>query len=81
MKAAHYITLILWAFGIVNLFEPFNGPLFYISSAIFYLLLIAHVVECFVYRGKILKSKDSPLVAFSMTLLFGVIYLGSLKDS
>ncbi|KRO34840.1 MAG: hypothetical protein ABS21_04275 [SAR86 cluster bacterium BACL1 MAG-121105-bin34] len=81
MKAAHYITLILWAFGIVNLFEPFNGPLFYISSAIFYLLLIAHVVECFVYRDKILKSKDSPLVAFSMTLLFGVIYLGSLKDS
>ena len=81
MKAAHYIALILWAFGIVNLFEPFNGPLFYISSAIFYLLLIAHVVECFVYRDKILKSKDSPLVAFSMTLLFGVIYLGSLKDS
>ena len=81
MKAAHYITLILWAFGIVNLFEPFNGPLFYISSAIFYLLLIAHVVECFVYRDKILKSKDSPLVAFSMTLLFCVIYLGSLKDS
>jgi uncharacterized protein YhhL (DUF1145 family) len=81
MKAAHYITLILWAFGIVNLFEPFNGPLFYISSAIFYLLLIAHVVECFVYRDKILKSKDSPLVAFSLTLLFGVIYLGSLKDS
>ncbi len=81
MKAAHYITLILWAFGIVNLFEPFNGPLFYISSAIFYLLLIAPVVECFVYRDKLLKSKDSPLVAFSMTLLFGVIYLGSLKDS
>ena len=81
MKPAHYITLILWALGIVNLFEPFNGPLFYISSAIFYLLLIAHVVECFVYRDKILKSKDSPLVAFSMTLLFGVIYLGSLKDS
>ncbi|MDC1475428.1 DUF1145 domain-containing protein [Gammaproteobacteria bacterium] len=81
MKAAHYITLILWGFGIVNLFEPFNGPLFYIASAIFYLLLIAHVVECFVYRTKILASKDSPFVAFSMTLLFGVIYLGSLKDS
>jgi uncharacterized protein YhhL (DUF1145 family) len=81
MKPAHYITLILWALGIVNLFEPFNGPLFYIASAIFYLLLIAHVVECFFYRAKILTSKDSPLVAFSMTLLFGVIYLGSLKDS
>ena len=81
MKAAHYITLILWALGIVNLFEPFNGILFYLASAIFYLLLIAHLVECVIYRQKILQSNDSAFIAFSMTLLFGVIYLGSIKDS
>ena len=81
MKVAHVITLILWAFGIVNLFEPFNGILFYIASIIFYLLLIAHLAECVIYREKILKSNDSAFVAFSMTLLFGVIYLGSIKDS
>ena len=81
MKAAHVITLFLWAFGIVNLFEPFNGWLFYLASGIFYLLLIAHLVECVIYRNKILKSDDSPLVAFSMTLLFGVVYLSSIKDS
>ena len=81
MKAAHVITLILWAFGIVNLLEPFNGILFYIASIIFYLLLIAHLAECIIYREKILKSNDSAFVAFSMTLLFGVIYLGSIKDS
>jgi tellurite resistance protein TehA-like permease len=55
--------------------------LFYIASIIFYLLLIAHLAECVIYREKILKSNDSPFVAFSMTLLFGVIYLGSIKDS
>jgi len=81
MKVAHVITLILWAFGIVNLLEPFNGILFYIASIIFYLLLIAHLAECVMYREKILKSNDSAFVAFSMTLLFGVIYLGSIKDS
>ena len=81
MKVAHIITLILWAFGIVNLLEPFNGILFYIASDIFYLLLIAHLAECLNYRQKILKSNDSAFVAFSMTLLFGVIYLGSIKDS
>ena len=81
MKAAHVITLILWAFGIVNLLEPFNGILFYIASIIFYLLLVAHLAECVIYREKILKSNDSAFVAFSMTLLFGVIYLGSIKDS
>jgi uncharacterized protein YhhL (DUF1145 family) len=81
MKLPHYITLILWAFGIVNIVEPFNGSLFYIATAIFYLLLIAHLIECVVCRKKILSSTDTPLVAFSMTLLFGVIYLGSIKDS
>lgn len=81
MKAPHIITLILWAFGIVNLFEPFNGWFFYVASAIFYLLLIAHVVECFIFREKILKSSDSPFVGFMMTLLFGVIYLSSIKES
>ena len=81
MKLPHYITLILWAFGIVNIVEPFNGPLFYIATAIFYLLLIAHLVEGVGYRKKILSSTDTPFVAFSMTLLFGVIYLGSIKDS
>ena len=81
MIAAHYSTLILWAFGIVNLFEPFNGILFFVASGIFYLLLIAHLAECVIYRQKILQSNDSPFIAFSMTLLFGVIYLGSIKDS
>ena len=81
MKTPHIITLILWAFGIVNLFEPFNGWVFYVATAVFYLLLIAHLIECVIYRNKILKSNDSHLVAFSMTLIFGVIYLGSIKES
>jgi uncharacterized protein YhhL (DUF1145 family) len=81
VKASHIITLALWAFGIVNLFEPFNGWFFYLASGIFYLLLIAHLIECIIFRNKILKSQDTPLVAFSMTLLFGVIYLGSIKES
>ena len=81
MKAPHIITLILWAFGIVNLIEPFNGWIFYVVFGIFYLLLFAHLIECIIYRNKILKSKDSPLIAFSMTLIFGVIYLSSIKES
>jgi len=81
VKVPHIITLILWAFGLVNLFEPFNSWVFYMASGIFYLLLIAHLVECVIYKNKILKSQDSPLVAFSMTLIFGVIYLGSIKES
>jgi len=81
MKITYLVTLLLWALGIVNQLEPFNGPFFYIASSIFYLLLIAHLVECIIFRSKIMSSKDTPVVAFAMTLLFGVIYLGSIKDS
>ena len=81
MKAAHIITLVLWAFGIVNIFEPFNGWVYYVGLGVFYILFVAHFIECVVYRDKILKSQDSPFVAFSMTLIFGVIYLGSIKES
>ena len=81
MKAPHIITLVLWAFGIVNIFEPFAGWLYYLGLGIFYILLVVHLIECLVYRNKILKSQDSPFVAFSMTLLFGVVYLGSIKES
>ena len=81
MKAPHIITLILWAFGIVNLIEPFNGWIFYVVFGIFYLLLFAHLIECIIYKNKILRSNDSPPVAFLMTLIFGVIYLGSIKES
>jgi uncharacterized protein YhhL (DUF1145 family) len=81
MKAAHIITLVLWAFGIVNIFEPFNGWVYYVGLGVFYILFVAHLIECVVYRDKILKSQDPPFVAFSMTLIFGVIYLGSIKES
>jgi uncharacterized protein YhhL (DUF1145 family) len=80
MKAAHIITLVLWAFGIVNIFEPFNGWVYYVGLGVFYILFVAHLAECVIYKNKILKSEDSPLVAFSMTLIFGVIYLGSIKS-
>ena len=81
MKLIYLITLILWAFGLVNLFEPFNGITFYLASIIFYGFLIAHLIECIVYRDKIIQSKDTPIIAFGMTILFGVIYLSSIKDS
>ena len=53
IKLPHIITLMLWAFGLVNLFEPFNGLFGLIASFILYLLLIAHLVEIFIFNNKI----------------------------
>jgi uncharacterized protein YhhL (DUF1145 family) len=60
VKAPHIITLALWAFGIVNLFEPFNGWFFYLASGIFYLLLIAHLIECIFLEIKFLNHRIHP---------------------
>ena len=53
IKLPHIITLMLWAFGLVNLFEPFNGLLGLIASFVFYLLLIAHIAEIFIFNNKL----------------------------
>ena len=79
MKAPHIITLILWAFGIVNLFEPFNGWIFYVASGVFYLLLIAHFIECLIYKNLIAKSPHGKTKATIYTMLFGVLYLRRIK--
>ena len=77
MKAAHVITLFLWAFGIVNLLShSMDGYFICIRNIL--LLLIAHLIECVVYRNKILKSQDSPLVFFYDSSIWSYI-LGSIK--
>ena len=81
MKVRYLVPLVLWSMGIINFFQPFNGFLFYFSTFIFWLLLISHLVECIVLRRRILSSSDAPIKAFTMTFLFGVIYLVSMEQS
>ena len=78
IKLPHIITLMLWAFGLVNLFEPFNGLLGLIASFVFYLLLIAHIAEIFIFNNKIKSHSNSYPYGLFMTLLYGVIYLNTL---
>ena len=79
MNIAEIITLFRWALGLVNLIEPFNGFLFYIAHFIFFTLLIAHVIEIFIYH-KLIKEKSKNYVAgLIQTFLFGVIYLNKIK--
>ncbi|MDA7575982.1 hypothetical protein N8736_04165 [Gammaproteobacteria bacterium] len=79
MKIRYLIPIILWLLGIVNFINPFNGFLLYFSTFIFWLLLISHLIECVLLRKRILNSTDEPLKAFTMTFLFGIIYLVSLE--
>ena len=79
MKIRHLLPLALWTLGIINFFMPFAGFLNYFATFIFWLLLISHLIECVILKERILSSTDAPVKAFTMTFLFGVIYLVSIE--
>ena len=79
LKIRYLLPLFLWALGIVNFVQPFDGFLFYFATFIFWLLLVSHLIECVILRKRILSSTDTPTRAFAMTFLFGVIYLVSIE--
>jgi len=80
LKIRYLLPLFLWALGIVNFVQPFDGFLFYFATFIFWLLLVSHLIECVILRKRILSSTDTPTRAFAMTFLFGVIYLVSIES-
>ena len=70
------IAIALWLLIVYNLFIPFAGTL---GQVLFWLgpvLLIAHLVEFFLFKQKIKAQGDSTLMSFVMTMLFGVVYFG-----
>ena len=79
MVLSEIVTLLLWAFGILNIIEPLPGLIGLIGSAIFWLLLTAHFIEI-IYFSKTLKNSDDGLFKGSLlTLLFGIFYIKSIE--
>ena len=79
MSLSEIVTLVIWAFGILNIVEPLPGFIGLVGSAIFWLLLIAHLIEI-IYFSKTLKNSDDGLFKGSiLTLLFGIFYIKSIE--
>ena len=83
MKITDNIIIIPWIFGFINAFNPFtNIFIFWLITLIFYGLIAAHIIECIVFRKKIINSPSGALMAFILTLIYGVLYLKTFsKDS
>lgn len=79
MYLSEILTLIIWAFGILNIVEPLPGLIGLVGQAVFWVLLVAHLIEIF-YFSKIIKaSKDGLMKGSILTLLFGIFYIKSLE--
>jgi len=79
MALSEIVTLVIWAFGILNIVEPLPGFIGLVGVIIFWLLLIAHLIEI-IYFSKTLKNSDDGLFKGSiLTLLFGIFYIKSIE--
>tara|TARA_B100000029_G_scaffold516236_1_gene627858 strand:- start:13293 stop:13538 length:246 start_codon:yes stop_codon:yes gene_type:complete len=81
MKISELIILILWAFGLVNLLEPFNGFIGYLGYAVFSVFFISHIFEIFIFHNLIKSRSSSYLNGILMTFIFGVIYLRQIRNN
>ena len=55
MSLSEIVTLVIWAFGILNIVEPLPGFIGLVGATIFWLLLIAHLIEI-IYFSKTIKN-------------------------
>ncbi len=69
------ILIGVWGLIIANQFLAFPATLSLSLNVLGGLLIVAHLVEFFVFRDKIRSKADHPLKAFIMTMVFGLAYI------
>ncbi len=76
------ITALVWVAIVINLFQPFASPADTALNVVGGFLLIAHLIECVVYRQKVAQHHaDNKFWGYLMILLFGVIHINSLNEA
>ncbi|MBE9548621.1 MAG: DUF1145 domain-containing protein [Proteobacteria bacterium] len=71
---AKILTLATWLLIIISLFNVLPASL---TTGLQYLgifLLIAHLAEYIIFRKTIARKPEQPLLAFLLTIIFGVFY-------
>ena len=76
MDKGKIFTLTLWAFLAINYSVNFSVWVNYFAI----LLLAIHLLEFIFFFKKIKNSEDSLINGFVQTLIFGVLYIGNLKE-
>ena len=70
------LTLAFWIAAIINLINPLGGAAPWITG-IAVLLVIAHCIECFVFRKQIQADpNNSAPSGYILVFLFGVLHSG-----
>jgi len=81
MSAPKVVLLIVWLLCIVSFFLPADFTSASLGRAVFWLMGIAHVIECIAFR-KVLESAPGTLGHnLVQTLIFGVLHIREVRDA
>ena len=75
MDKGKIFTVVLWAVLGINYLLDFSSLINYFAL----LLLAIHIIEYLVFFKRIKNSGDSIVTGLVQTLIFGVLYIGTLK--
>ena len=70
----HIVSLIIWALFLINIFAPFPGDWSVVVSMVGFVILATHIIEIFVFAGRIKAAAGSALHHMAMIMLFGVFH-------
>ena len=76
MDKGKIFKIILWAFLAINYSVNFSVWVNYFAI----LLLAIHLLEFIFFFKRIKQSEDSLIRGFVQTVIFGVLYIGNLKE-
>jgi hypothetical protein len=81
MKVSKIITLIIWVVCACCLVITDNSIWVITGRALFWVLLVSHLFEFFIYLPKLRKMNGSMSVYFTNVMLFGIVYWNEIKPS
>ena len=79
MKVSKIITLIIWAVCAWCLVITDNSIWVITGRALFWVLLVSHLLEFFIYLPKLRKMNGPMATYFINIMLFGVFYWNEIK--
>jgi uncharacterized protein YhhL (DUF1145 family) len=79
LRQAKWALSVLWVLAAACFFAPADSSIGAFGQIIFWLMLVAHAIECVVFWGT-LKGTGKPLGGqIAQTLLFGVVHYQTIK--
>ena len=76
-----WAVLAAWAFGMLSFLAPAPGGLLGFGRTIFWVLVVAHAIECLVFLPRLRRAPGSLASHLRQTFLFGILHVREIPAS